>query len=152
MAEDDSLKDYQDEDPSVLSEEDLAGIASEFDLPVEKVKLMARGMSRVRAKVSKEQESESVDPGSIMASAIRHAEAAQYQIETLGLGLDEDESIVLMLEVQKQKIKDILASDFDLIERVVLALDNEIGAIYDGDLKSNIADCVRYIHIIEELD
>lgn len=150
MAEDDSLKDYQDEDPSVLSEEDLAGIASEFDLPVEKVKLMARGMSRVRAKVSKEQESAAADPGSIMASAIRHAEAAQYQIESLGL--DEDESVVLMLEVQKQKIKDILASDFDLIERVVLALDNEIGAIEDESLSLNISDCVRYIHIIEELD
>lgn len=150
MAEDDSLKDYQDEDPSVLSEEDLAGIASEFDLPVEKVKLMARGMSQVRAKVSKEQESASADPGSIMASAIRHAEAAQYQIESLGL--NEDDSVVLMLEVQKQKIKDILASDFDLIERVVLALDNEIGAIEDESLSLNIADCVRYIHIIEELD
>lgn len=55
MAEESLLKDYLDENPSVLSTEQLNEIASEFDMTPEAVKLLARGMSAQRNKVKREQ-------------------------------------------------------------------------------------------------
>lgn len=111
---DSSLQDYLDEDPSVLSEKDLAGISSAFDLPIEKVKVIAKGMSAQRKKVASEQDSDSEGEGTgllasatFLAAEIMRLEEAQ-KFSNLN---SEDESSI-------QQIRDILKLDPELTREV----------------------------------
>lgn len=111
---DNSLQDYLDEDPSVLSSEDLDGIASAFDLPIEKVKIIAKGMSAQRKKVAAEQSSDSEGAGtgllasavSLAASIMRLEEAQKFS----NLNSEDESSI--------QQIRDILKLDPELTREV----------------------------------
>lgn len=125
MAGDNALQDYLDEDPSVLSENDLNRIASTFELPIEKVKLIAKGMSAQRKKVSSEQSSDSEGEGTGLLSAgfisalslaheIMRLEDAQGEADT-GVLSSED---VVALEFDKQRVRDILKSEPDLVREV----------------------------------